>query len=93
MKLTDKQRKIVEKEFEENWKNKKCPFCEGKEWAFSDKIFEIREFQEGSLILGGDSSILPIIVFICEKCSHAVFLSAIKLGLLNNGNKNESKKE
>lgn len=82
MELNDKQRKKVEKHFNEKWSNKACPFCGGTNWALSTKIFELREFNKGNLVLGENTSIFPTIYLVCDKCSHTVFLSALKMGLL-----------
>jgi hypothetical protein len=85
MKLTNKQKEIIKEKFETIWKDKKCPFCGEKAWVFSDKIFELKEFQEGNIILGEGTSFFPVIPIICGKCTHTIFLSAVKLGLFNDG--------
>ena len=44
---------------------RKCPMCGGNEWNIEDKIFELREFNNGNFVLGGDSFVMPIIAISC----------------------------
>jgi len=87
MKLTDEQKKIVENELDKNWVNKKCPLCGDETWSFTDRVLELREFQQGSLSFGGDSVLFPVIAVTCQKCTYTIFLSAVKLGLFKNEEK------
>lgn len=52
-----------------HWKNQTCPMCGGRTWNVSDKVFELREFNDGNFVLGGpNSSIVPLIPVTCDKC-------------------------
>ena len=55
MELNENQKRIVEKHFNEKWANKTCPFCGGTNWIPSTKIFELREYNGGNLVLGKES--------------------------------------
>lgn len=65
------------------WNNQCCPMCGGREWSVADKIFELREFNEGNLVLGGpNSSVVPLIPVTCEKCGNTVLINAITAGAI-----------
>lgn len=81
MKLNqDQQQKILKKL--ESFFNTPCS-CSGKNWLLSDSIFELREFNQGALILGGESSsVFPVIAVTCGSCGNTHFFNAILLGLI-----------
>ena len=65
------------------WNGAACPLCGGTEWTVTDKSFELREFNNGNLVLGGaKSSIVPVIPVTCSKCGNTVFINAIVANLL-----------
>jgi hypothetical protein len=65
-----------------------CSFCHHKKFILVDKVMELREFNDGNLILGGaNSTILPVIVMSCENCGELRLLSAVKLGIIDNAEK------
>lgn len=43
----------------------------------------MREFQNGDLILGGDSAIMPFVSLSCDKCAHTLFINAISIGVVS----------
>ena len=45
-------------------------------------MFELREFNDGNIIAGGSSSILPVIPVTCNNCGHTVFVNAMSSGLM-----------
>jgi Predicted nucleic-acid-binding protein containing a Zn-ribbon domain len=59
-----------------------CPICGNNNWKLNDKIWEIREFQGGSLIIGGDTSLMPLISVSCTNCGFTHFINAIRLGVV-----------
>lgn len=59
-----------------------CSVCESKDWILNDTIFELREFQGGGLVIGGKSSVFPVITVICKHCGNTLFFNAIQLGLI-----------
>lgn len=61
--------------------NRKCPMCDKDVWEVSGKIFEIREFHGGNLVVGG-SSIFPVLPVACTNCGNTVLLSAIMTGFV-----------
>lgn len=68
-----------------------CPMCGSKQWTIEDKIFELREFNQGNLVLGGpNASIVPLIVLTCSKCGNTQFLNAIKYNAIEESSINKS---
>lgn len=59
-----------------------CPICGNKEWVIGDTIFESREFQNGNIIVGGNSSVMPFLTLTCSNCGYTMLLNAIKYGLI-----------
>lgn len=83
MRLTEEQKNKVRE-----WLESKatvafsCPICASRSWNMSDMIFELREFQGGGIVLGGDSHIYPVVPLTCEKCGNTYFINAMKLGII-----------
>ena len=67
-----------------------CPLCGKKQWILNEAIIETREFEQGGLFIGGNSSIMPFVTLTCRNCANTLFLNAIQLGLIPNA---ASKKE
>lgn len=63
-----------------------CNLCQGKDWILNDTIFELREFQGGGLVIGGKSSVLPVISITSKQCGNTLFFNAIQLGLIQKEN-------
>ena len=62
---------------------RECLLC-GGQMVWDLTIFELREYNKGSLVLGGkDSSLAPLIIATCQSCGHVEFFNAIKLGLID----------
>jgi predicted nucleic-acid-binding Zn-ribbon protein len=62
---------------------RKCLLC-GGQMVWDLTIFELREYNKGSLVIGGkDNTIVPLIIAICQNCGHVEFFNAIKLGLID----------
>lgn len=91
MKLNDQQEKTLLEKLDKFWQqSKKCPICGKDEWDVSDTIFELREFHRGSMAIGGQSKITPIIHVCCKNCSYTMLFNAIKLGLINKNDPKEN---
>lgn len=59
-----------------------CPLCQQRRWSVNDTIFQLLEFQNGDLIIGGGQSIFPVIPLTCDNCGNVHFINAIKAGLI-----------
>jgi len=91
MQLDDHQKQELMNILSAQWKEPRvCPVCKQQKWSIVDKIFELREFHGGNLVVGG--SVLPIVVAICGNCGYTVFFNAISLGIVQ-PQKKESKDE
>lgn len=70
-----------------HWTNQVCPMCGGRAWSVSNKIFELREFNDGNFVLGGpNSSIAPVIPVTCDRCGNTIFINALSTSLIETGN-------
>ena len=65
------------KHLKEKWKGVPCPYCNSKEWSIDNKIYELREYNDGNFIVGGQSVILPIVPVVCINCGNTVFINPI----------------
>ena len=86
MKLTKEQASLILTKLNNyNYNNgrRPCVICGNQKWVLNDTIFEMREFNGGDLIIGGQSAIMPVISLSCTECGHTLFLSAIKMGVIS----------
>jgi ribosomal protein S27AE len=65
----------------EKWKGRTCPMCGGGPWNASDMAFELREFNEGNLVVGG-VPITPVIPVTCSNCGNTILINAVVAGLV-----------
>ncbi|MBI5077718.1 hypothetical protein HZB94_05075 [Candidatus Falkowbacteria bacterium] len=94
MKLNDEQQKKLIEKLNEVWQQPKiCSVCGHNQWDVSDRIFELREFHGGGMVIGGQSSITPIVHATCKNCSHTLFFNALKIGLIDKDVNSTSKTE
>lgn len=64
----------------QKWSSRPCPMCGGGPWSVQDSTYQLMEFQEGSLAIGGP--IVPVIPVICGNCGHTVLVNAIVSGVV-----------
>ena len=81
MKLNEKQKATLSDKLKTL--SLKCSLCGGMHFTVIDSIFEMREFQGGDLIIGGEASTLPLVILVCDTCGGLKTLSAVKLGILD----------
>jgi hypothetical protein len=83
MRLNEKQKtELLSKIQELTGGPHKCSVCGSRSWVVSDRIFELREFQGGGIVLGGDASVIPVVAMACSQCGNTVLVNALALGLL-----------
>jgi hypothetical protein len=70
----------------DKWKGRPCQMCGLGNWNVSETIFEIREYNQGDLIVGG-GPILPVIPVTCDNCGNTILVNAIKAGLIESNKK------
>jgi hypothetical protein len=68
----------------QKWMGRPCPMCGVGNWNVQDTTFELREFNEGNLIVGG-GPIIPIVPVICSNCGNTVLVNALSAGLVTPG--------
>lgn len=85
MKLTEEQAQSVITHITRTSNNRTivCPICGNTQWSVNSIITEMREFQNGNLILGGNSSIMPFVSITCNNCGHTLFINAIRAGIVS----------
>lgn len=64
----------------EKW-GKPCPMCGSNNWNVSDKIYELREFHDGNLIIGS-GPIFPVVPVSCNNCGNSIFVNALVSGAI-----------
>ena len=85
LRIQDKvfKEKLDEFALKEQINLQQCPFCGKNSLVWSTVVFEMREYQGGNLVIGGNSKIFPLITATCSKCGNVVFFNAITLGLID----------
>jgi hypothetical protein len=63
---------------------KKCPICQDQKWVLLDNVWELRKYQDGTLVVGGP--VLPVVVMMCNVCGHSILFNAIAIGALEKEN-------
>lgn len=56
-----------------------CPICDGLQWGVGQAL-ELREFNSGDIVIGGDSQVTPITAVVCQTCGYTFFMNAIISG-------------
>ena len=68
---------------------KVCPICQNNDWDLSTKLVEVRQFNEGSLIVGGP--VYPLFSVTCKVCGYTLLFNAIVAGFIEKPKKEEKK--
>lgn len=64
-----------------------CPVCGHHNWAITKTIMELRDFNNGDIILGAGSSVMPFITLTCAHCANTLFFNALRLGVVDKDDK------
>jgi hypothetical protein len=62
------------------WGGRACTMCSIVTWSVQDSTFELREFNQGNMVLGGP--LIPVVPVICSNCGNTVLVNAIMAGLV-----------
>lgn len=65
-----------------------CPLCGHRNWSFSDKIFQLLEFDEKGIVLGGAA--FPVIPLTCDNCGNTYLINALLADLLDRPNTSDN---
>lgn len=84
MKLTeDKVKIVIDKLNEDSNGGIACSVCGEHQWVVNKEIMELRSFNNGDIVLGNGTSIMPVITLSCAKCGHTLFFNALQLGVVD----------
>lgn len=64
----------------EKWGGRSCPMCQKGPWSVQDKVYQLSEFHDGSLVVGGP--LIPVIPLTCSNCGHTVLVNALLSGAI-----------
>lgn len=64
--------------------------CGGEPWSVQDKVFQLTEFHQGSMVIGGP--VIPVIPVSCGNCGHTVLVNALISGAISHGEPEQGKK-
>jgi len=62
------------------WGSRPCPMCGKGPWNVQDSTYQLTEYNEGGLVVGGP--VIPVIPVTCGNCGHTVLVNAILSGIL-----------
>jgi len=65
----------------EKWGSRPCPMCEKGPWNVSDSTFQLMEYSQGGLHIGGP--VIPIVPVTCGNCGHTILVNAIVSGVVS----------
>ncbi|MBQ0797090.1 hypothetical protein [Zhongshania sp.] len=85
-----KSEKII-RHLSDKWKGRSCPMCGTGNWNVSDKVFELREFNGGNMVIGGNSPIIPIVPVTCDNCGNVVMVNGIVAGAVSHESEEKTK--
>lgn len=84
MKLTKNQTEFLLSKLHTLWKPQTCPICSNVDWKIPESILELREYEEGDLVVySKDSAIVPLVSVTCTRCGYTFLLNTITLGLMD----------
>lgn len=84
MKISPEKTQEILNRVTTNCRVRTCPMCGGNNWNIEDKIFELREFNNGNLVIGGgNSSIIPLLAITCTTCGNTQLINALMCGAVD----------
>ena len=78
--MPDFKSEVVLAFLDERWGGRACPMCGKGPWSVQDKIFQLSEFHQGSLVIGGP--LIPVVPITCGNCGNTVLVNAILSGAM-----------
>ena len=83
MKLTEPlKQKLLNRLGATGFLDRSCPVCGKRNWRLSDRVLELREYHRGGIVVGGDQTLIPIIVAFCQECGAMIPFNALVLGIV-----------
>lgn len=59
----------------QKWGNRPCPMCGVSKWSVQESTFQLMEFSESGLVVGGP--VIPVVPITCTNCGNTVLVNAI----------------
>ena len=57
------------------WSNRPCPMCVVGNWEIEESIYQLMQFNDGNLVIGGP--IIPLIPVTCKNCGNTILINAL----------------
>lgn len=74
----------------DKWKGRGCPMCGQGPWSVQDKVFQLTEFHQGNMVIGGP--VVPVIPVSCGNCGHTILVNALISGAISHSESELEKK-
>lgn len=82
MKLSKENHSKITEHIAKKWSSPAvCQVCKSNSWTVSQEVLELREFHGGSMVLGNNSAIYPIVPITCGSCGNTVLFNPLVAGL------------
>ena len=82
MLLTPEQQQQAIQYLNTNWVGQRnCAVCNQNQWTVHPELYELRQFSNGGLTVGGP--IVPLLMVECQHCGNTITLNAMRAGLIN----------
>jgi predicted nucleic-acid-binding Zn-ribbon protein len=75
----------------QKWSGRRCPMCGSGPWSVQDKVFQLTEFHDGNMVIGGP--LVPVVPVTCSNCGYTVVVNAILSGAVSAPAKPQETKE
>jgi hypothetical protein len=87
--LNNEQQNKAMAHLNSKWVGKReCSVCKNNSWNIHPQVYEMRQFNEGGMVLGGP--LLPLIIVECNNCGNTISINAIKAGVVSSERKGET---
>jgi hypothetical protein len=60
--------------------NSQCPMCKGQEFSVGDRAYQLTEYHQGNLVMGGP--VVPLVPIVCTNCGNTLLVNAILSGVV-----------
>jgi len=67
---------------QEKWNGRPCPMCGAANWKVQPSIFQMSEYSDQGLMVGG-VPLLPLVPVTCSNCGNTMLVNAVVSGLVS----------
>ncbi len=89
--MKNETRQLI-KHLSKKWGERPCPMCGENKWSISEKVFELKEYEETPLFGMEEFThdpVFPVIPVSCKNCGNTHFISAVISGIISKNYNNE----